>query len=633
MNKKTISFKLVLGILLIVMTVLGLFGVFNIITASRKFKQDLLTQGQNDARRLAIQLVPFVWNLNESGAIQILEIEFENHNLFATEVRTVEGVKFTSMVRDDQYKAVVDDLSKNQETGLISFTSPVMMDSNHIADIEVFYTQRFLRQAVINAIIFNIMQILILMVVLSLSSVFIIRKIIIYPLKKMLDQFECISQGEGDLTCSISFSQDDEIGEMADCFNKFIKKLHSIITKVIETNNSVYELVKDLSLQAEDILNNAEQIKIQTNTVSAGIEEISINSGSITDSTQETAHNVSEVANSATNMSNNIQHVAKSVNDFERLIDNVNKAVSRTVNNIEKIHNNIEEVVTGINTSAAAIEQMSASLSEVSTNMQKSNKITFEADSKAQESAKIMAELKTSTIEIGKIIGVINAIADQTNMLALNATIEAASAGEAGKGFAVVANEVKELAKQTSEATDKISQQIENVQNETDHAVSSMKIIADIIKELHQISNGIAASVEQQSGATNEIASSVSLAAAKSREVSNFAGIIRDELGQLEQSSNKAKSSVGEIVENTNTSADNSRLIADNTNSISNLVNDIARNTQEITAGLEEIASNVVDITTQAENNTLMAKNTKNKVVQLETQMNETHEIVTKFKV
>ncbi|MEO8201873.1 MAG: methyl-accepting chemotaxis protein, partial [Gemmatimonadota bacterium] len=127
--------------------------------------------------------------------------------------------------------------------------------------------------------------------------------------------------------------------------------------------------------------------------------------------------------------------------------------------------------------------------------------------------------LGISSAEIGAVIKVITSIAQQTNLLALNATIEAARAGDAGRGFAVVANEVKELAKQTAQATDDISQKIEAIQGDTRAAVSAIAEISGIITQINDIQTIIASSVEEQTATTNEIGRNVAEAARGSAEI------------------------------------------------------------------------------------------------------------------
>ncbi|HYW78895.1 MAG TPA: methyl-accepting chemotaxis protein, partial [Thermoguttaceae bacterium] len=120
-----------------------------------------------------------------------------------------------------------------------------------------------------------------------------------------------------------------------------------------------------------------------------------------------------------------------------------------------------------------------------------------------------IGQLGTAADEIGKVIETIQDIAEQTNLLALNATIEAARAGDAGKGFAVVASEVKELAKQTADATEDIRVRIEGIQSSTGEAVVSIGQISDVIHQVNDVSKTIASAVEEQSITTREIAQNV----------------------------------------------------------------------------------------------------------------------------
>ena len=185
-----------------------------------------------------------------------------------------------------------------------------------------------------------------------------------------------------------------------------------------------------------------------------------------------------------------------------------------------------EEVSKNIQTAAAAAEQMTASIGEIAKNSTEAAAVTKEAVSvagSANETIKILGE---SSVEIGKVIKVITSIAQQTNLLALNATIEAARAGEAGKGFAVVANEVKELAKQTAQATEDISQRIEAIQLGSEGAVEAIGKVSTIIGTINDISSTIAAAVEEQTVTTNEITRNVTEASRGSGEsADNIGGV------------------------------------------------------------------------------------------------------------
>jgi methyl-accepting chemotaxis protein len=185
----------------------------------------------------------------------------------------------------------------------------------------------------------------------------------------------------------------------------------------------------------------------------------------------------------------------------------------------EQVNRNLQTVATGS-------EEMSASIKEIAKNATQAARAATEAVKVAETANSTVGKLGASSAEIGQVIKVITSIAQQTNLLALNATIEAARAGEAGKGFAVVANEVKELAKQTAKATEDISSKIAAIQDDTKSAVDAIRNIGEVIVQINDISNTIAAAVEEQNATTNEMNRNVSEAAKGAGEISkNIAGV------------------------------------------------------------------------------------------------------------
>jgi methyl-accepting chemotaxis protein len=137
-----------------------------------------------------------------------------------------------------------------------------------------------------------------------------------------------------------------------------------------------------------------------------------------------------------------------------------------------------------------------------------------------------MNKLGDSSAEIGNVIKVITSIAEQTNLLALNATIEAARAGEMGKGFAVVASEVKDLAQETSRATEDISRRVEAIQSDTSGAVAAIEEISIVIQRISDFQTTIASAVEEQTATTAEMNRSVTEASGGTGEIAqNITGV------------------------------------------------------------------------------------------------------------
>ncbi len=177
--------------------------------------------------------------------------------------------------------------------------------------------------------------------------------------------------------------------------------------------------------------------------------------------------------------------------------------------NMSSVATASKTVASNVNMVAAAAEEMTSTVGEIARNTEKTRSISLAAVERARQASVKIDELGRSAEEVGKVTAVISEISEQTNLLALNATIEAARAGEAGKGFAVVANEIKELARQTAEATLDIRKIISEIQGSTGATVEEIRAVTKVIEEVSELVTTVAAAIEEQSVTTREIAGNV----------------------------------------------------------------------------------------------------------------------------
>jgi methyl-accepting chemotaxis protein len=166
-------------------------------------------------------------------------------------------------------------------------------------------------------------------------------------------------------------------------------------------------------------------------------------------------------------------------------------------------------------TVAAGAEELNASVREISETMSKSRQTASEAVVRVDAADQQAQRLSSASESMGGIVELIGNITGQINLLALNATIESARAGEAGRGFAVVASEVKNLANQAKQATDKIGQEIGNLNGISADVVSALTAIKQSIQEVSEYVTSTAAAVEEQSTVTSEMSTNMQRAAAE----------------------------------------------------------------------------------------------------------------------
>lgn len=207
----------------------------------------------------------------------------------------------------------------------------------------------------------------------------------------------------------------------------------------------------------------------------------------------------------------------------------------------------VAEVSDSIQTVAAGAEEFGSSIREISRSVNLAAGAGSEAVARARAAETTVQRLGSSSVQIGDVVKTITAIAEQTNLLALNATIEAARAGEAGKGFAVVAGEVKDLAQETGNATEKIGKLVATIQSDTADAVSAIAEITAVIEQVNEAQTAISSAVEEQSATATEMSRGAATAAERSSAISRVVSGVASSAEGTSRGSEQTRTVAGEI--------------------------------------------------------------------------------------
>ncbi|NWA04732.1 methyl-accepting chemotaxis protein [Pseudomonas gingeri] len=320
--------------------------------------------------------------------------------------------------------------------------------------------------------------------VIGLLLVWLMARSVTRPILGVANMLEDIASGEGDLTRRLHYDKQDELGQLAGWFNRFLDKLQPVIA--------------DVKRSVQDARGTADQSASIATETSAGMEQ--------------QYRQVDQVATASHEMSATAQDVARSAAQAAQAARDADQAT--------------RQGLTVIGRTTASIGHLAADMSDAMGQVE---------------------GLAANSEKIGSVLEVIRAIAEQTNLLALNAAIEAARAGEAGRGFAVVADEVRNLARRTQESVEETRQVIEELQTGTREVVTSMgnshrqaqgsvEQVSQAVTALQQIGDAVTVITDMNL----QIASAAEEQSAVAEEINNNVASIRDVTESLSGQANES---------------------------------------------------------------------------------------------
>ena len=326
-----------------------------------------------------------------------------------------------------------------------------------------------------------LMNAMIIMTAFSLVVAFVIMlfiiRISIKPLKTVSGAIDAIASGDADLTRRLSFTANDEIGDVVKGFNKFSEKLQNII-----------------------------------GDVKASKDELLVAGENLGSSTQDTASSITEILSNIESMKRQIENQTQSVNQTAG-------AVTEIASNIESLGNMVQNQSSGVIQASAAVEEMIGNISSVNNSMDKMANSFSDLRNNSQvgiDKQKAVNDRITQIENQSKMLQdanhAISSIASQTNLLAMNAAIEAAHAGDAGKGFAVVADEIRKLSETSTAQSKTIGVQLNNIKESINEVVSAsseaslaFETVSKKLEDTDQLVMQIKAAMEEQHEGSKQI--------------------------------------------------------------------------------------------------------------------------------
>ncbi|MBF0109054.1 MAG: methyl-accepting chemotaxis protein [Magnetococcales bacterium] len=427
---------------------------------------------------------------------------------------------------------------------------PISDFSNQeIGEIRVFNDVTHLladaRQRIVHKIIF--IGILVCIVGIGLFSL--LQRLILKPMHAIVATTEHLAQGN--LTIAMEAKhREDEFGILIGAMATMVGNLRHLIAGIVGNSGPLTTSSNELNQVAAELSAGAGELRQKGETVNTIAGNLNHNMTGVEEAVQAMSGYMTEVLKSAQDINHNMATISAAAEEASANLGTVANAAGNQSEGMIKVREATERSSENIGTIASAVEQMNASLNGVKERCAIAAAESDEANRAVESNGEVMTKLAQSAQEIMMVVGLIRDIAEQTNMLALNAAIEAAGAGDAGKGFAVVANEVKDLARQTGDATQQIQNKIQLIQDHTNSVNNAMEGMNQRVKRIRQANGDILDAMLEQSNSVNEITRSMGEVARETESVSHLMGDITNEVNEVGRSVQEIALGINEVTRN-----------------------------------------------------------------------------------
>lgn len=316
------------------------------------------------------------------------------------------------------------------------------------------------------------------------------------PLDSVVRNLREIAEGDADLTKTLKITSNDEIGLLASNFNRFVERLRGIVENTRKTATGLSEATSAIRSRSSEVSHAADQQTKAMEKSHLSVTEIGKSAGEIADSVSNLVASVQQSAAATHELESTTISITEQMENLFGIISDISSSIHQLSSSNEQIDGNIIELSNNTRETSQSAKELEQATSTIEQSAEQTSKLAQQAAAEALEGKaavqdtirgisglqQIMeqahlaiSDLGERSDAIGNIVNVIADVADQTNLLALNAAIIAAQAGEHGQGFAVVADEIRNLAERTSVSTKEIAEIIENLQEGTQTAVSTIE--------------------------------------------------------------------------------------------------------------------------------------------------------------